>query len=140
MFVWERYVRSCILYFIMLYICTYIHKYISKIIMRLNITISIESEVLEEFDSSRGELSRGDFIEELLRGWRGFKSKLGEFSTEVSTVGSNPSDTGSNPVAPAKKVYSTQVEPLSKGELYHNETQNPTEEFKTYFKKDGKQK
>lgn len=64
---YKRYVRYCILYFIMLYICTYIHKYISKIIMRLNITISIESEVLEEFDSSRGELSRGDYIAELLK-------------------------------------------------------------------------
>lgn len=58
----------------MLYISTYIHKYISKIIMRLNITISIESEVLEEFDSSRGELSRGDYIAELLKCSEPFKS------------------------------------------------------------------
>lgn len=94
--------------------------------MRLNITISIEDSVLEVFDLQRGEKSRGDFIEELVKGWRGSETKLGGFSTEVSISASKPEDTGSSPVAPAKKSS----EPVK----------SSTPEFRTYFKKDGKQK
>lgn len=106
-------------YVIHKYIRTYIHKYISKTIMRLNITISIESEVLEEFDSSRGELSRGDYIAELLKCSEPFKSST-----------------------PDKKEVKPRREKLDKlvkdGVVKRGVKELPSQEvegFKTYFKK-----
>ena len=87
----------------------------------MKITVTIPDDIYRKLEEDRGLIPRSSFIQELIRGWRGSGTKPGEFSTEVSMLASKPKDTGSNPVAPARKSS----EPIK----------SSTEEFKTYFKK-----
>lgn len=94
----------------------------------MKITISIPDKIYKKLEEDRGLIPRSSFIQGLIMGWRGSEAELGELSTEVSTAPSKSEDTGSNPVAPASEEECAEI------------VESATEEFKTYFKKNGKQK
>lgn len=94
----------------------------------MKVTVTIPDDIYRKLEEDRGLIPRSSFIQELIKGWQNSETKLGEFSTEVSISASKPEDAGSSPVAPANEEECSEI------------VKSATEEFKTYFKKDGKQK
>ena len=123
----------------------------------MKITVTIPDDIYRKLEEDRGLIPRSSFIQELIRGWRGSETKPGEFSTGVSMLASKPKDTGSNPVAPArkssepiksstpdKKEVRPKREKLDKlvrdGVVKRGVKELPSQEvdgFKTYFKNKG---